>query len=96
MPWIADVANMYPACCLGFRAVALMGHTHAALSPYSRDWQATSEVIRLSVRQFIRSIAYSVANLVGLAGSDSFGHALVVIESPTMPECSTMARLPGG
>jgi hypothetical protein len=32
MPWLAEVAHMYPACLVGSWAVALMGHTHAPWS----------------------------------------------------------------
>src|ERR1700758_4642065 len=56
--WVAEVADMYPACLIGSRAVALMGIRTHRWSYYRTGWQATIWVTRLWMRSSIRSMHF--------------------------------------
>ena len=61
--WRSEVADTYPACLIGSRAVALMGIRTRQWSHYRTGWLPTSWAIRLCGRFLIRSIhSISIAN----------------------------------
>ena len=64
----------------------MLSHTHAPWSHLRKGWQATQWVNRLSVRKFIRSIAVSIANVVGFGYLH--GHSLISVgvECLAMPQ----------
>jgi len=54
--WVAEVADIYPACLIGSRAVTLMGMRTHRWSHKRTGWRATIWVTRLSIRSSIRSM----------------------------------------